>query len=59
MKKKPSKVSIALAYLTANPGATRYSAAKHADIKPSQVYDRLKKDKAKLQGVCPACGQPL
>jgi len=55
---KPSKVSKALAFLQANPGATAYAAAKHAGCSPATVYVRIRADNAKASGVCVVCGKP-
>ena len=56
---KPTKVSKALAFLQANPGATAYAAAKHAKCSPATVYAKLNADRAKREGVCPQCGANL
>ena len=55
--KKSSKISLALAYLNENPGATPYSAAKHAKLTPASLYKRLKLLDAVKSGRCPHCGQ--
>ena len=55
---KQTKVSKAIAYLQANPGATAYAAAKHAKCSPATVYAKLNADRAKREGVCPECGKP-
>ena len=59
MKRKPSKVSQALAYLKDNPGATPYLAAKSVGMKPQPLYQRIKRDRELGLGICPTCHQKL
>jgi len=59
MKRKPTKISKALAYLKSHPGSTAYEAAKAVGAAFGPVYLRVKRDKAKAQGICPCCGQSL
>lgn len=54
-----TKVAKALKYLLAHPEATPYQAALHAKLPPTTLYARLKRDKAKVDGSCPCCGQKL
>jgi hypothetical protein len=58
MKRKPSKVSLALAYMEKHK-VTAYEAAKAVGASFSPVYARVKRDRAKLEGKCPKCGQKI
>lgn len=58
MKRKPSKVSQALAYMKTHD-CTAYEAAKAVGVSLGPVYLRVKRDKAKALGLCPCCGQML
>lgn len=57
--RKPSKLSLALAYLEAHPGATVYEAGKAVNASLSGLYRAIKARKAKAEGICPKCGQKI
>jgi hypothetical protein len=58
MKRKPSKVSLALDYMAKNH-CSAYEAAKAVGASFSPVYARVKRDRAKSEGKCPRCGQTI
>lgn len=52
-----SKTEAALALI--EQGRSVRAAAREVDVSEAAVHAALKKQRAKEQGVCPCCGQPL
>lgn len=54
-----AKIQAALAYLAANPTASRHQASKAVGLDSSQLYKYLKLMESKQAGKCQQCGAKL